>query len=53
MIQSTPEDRDDLFDTIAWLYSEGQLSLEIAITSSKLTKEEFLKRYEIYKEKSK
>ena len=52
MIQNTQEDREDLFETIAWLYSEGQLSLEIAITSSNLTREEFLKKYEIYKEKS-
>lgn len=42
----------DIFDNIAWLYSEGQLSLDVAIHSSKLSKEEFLNKYAIYKQKS-
>lgn len=40
---------EDLFNTTAWLYSEGQLSTEIAAKSTGLTIEEFLDRYEDYK----
>ena len=40
----------NLFNNVAWLYSEGQLSLEIAIHSTKLSKEEFLDKYDIYKQ---
>ena len=39
----------DIFNTIACLYSEGQLSIENATMSSGLSREEFLERYERFK----
>ncbi len=40
---------EDLFNTTAWLYSEGQLSTEIAAKSLGLTIEDFLEKYNEYK----